>query len=130
MPTTVVFDYDGEWESSADNFAVFKWRPRSSGKWAAISVDGDICSIEFLQNEIYRIIKLSRTKQLRLSYLPDLKHCYTRPMYIENDLDLKAYYYFGVQERGRCFMSKLTVLLFLRLILLKQLQLLILSELI
>lgn len=40
-------------------------------------------------------MKLVGTKKLRLSYLLNMGHCNTRPMYIENDSDLKTYFYFG-----------------------------------
>ncbi|XP_073306221.1 uncharacterized protein [Primulina huaijiensis] len=93
MPTVILFEYNGEWEINEDN--IFKWRSWPSGKWAAIPLDSDICSMEYIKSEIYRIMNLGGTEKLKLSYLPDVKHCNIRPIYIEDDNDLKAYLYFG-----------------------------------
>lgn len=51
--------------------------------------------MKYIQSEIYKIMNLVGTEKLRLSYLPDVKHCNIRQMYIEDDNDLKAYLYFG-----------------------------------
>ncbi|KZV37301.1 hypothetical protein F511_16450 [Dorcoceras hygrometricum] len=95
MPTVIVFEYDGEWKSNNDEIPVFKWCSRSGCKWAAIPVDGEICSFEYIRSEMYKIMGLVGTERLRISYVPDVRHWHMRPIYIENDNDLKAYLYFG-----------------------------------
>ncbi|KZV56110.1 pentatricopeptide repeat-containing protein-like [Dorcoceras hygrometricum] len=95
MPTVIVFEYDGEWKSNNDEIPIFKWCSRSGCKWAAIPVDDEICSAEYIQTEIYKIMGLDGIERLRRSYVSDVRHCHMPPIYIENDNDLKAYLYFG-----------------------------------
>ncbi|KZV30686.1 polygalacturonase-like [Dorcoceras hygrometricum] len=95
MPTVIVFEYDGEWKSNNDETSVFKRCSRSGCKWTAIPVDSEICSVEYIQTEMYKIMGLVGTERLRISYVPNVRHWHVRPIYIENDNDLKAYLYFG-----------------------------------
>ncbi|KZV55440.1 hypothetical protein F511_36080 [Dorcoceras hygrometricum] len=69
MPTVIVFEYDGEWKSNNDRY------------------------LNGVQGQV--IMGLVGTERLRISYVPDVRHWHMRPIYIENDNDLKAYLYFG-----------------------------------
>ncbi|KZV26477.1 hypothetical protein F511_36630, partial [Dorcoceras hygrometricum] len=84
----------GEWKSNNDEIPVFKWCSRSGCKWAAIPLDGEICSVGYIRSEMYKIMGLVGTERLRISYVPDVRHWHIRPIYIENDNDLRAYLYF------------------------------------